>query len=472
MQPKFVATLILAVALVCHVSIIAGQSKEVDRYIRGWMEKRHIPGVSLIVIKNGKVVKASSYGVANVELNVPVNSKTSFEIASMTKQFTAAAFLQLVEEGKVSLDDRVTKYFDNLPSTWSRITLRQLMDHTSGLGDDWDENNNYFLTKSSNDEFLNAIKLAPLKFATGERYGYSCGPFIVGMIIEKVSGKSYARFMEQRIFQPLGMTSTFVNGSRTIVADHASGYVYRDGKLMAGAVISRAAHARADVGITTTSLDLAKWDAAMRDTRLLKQTSLNEMFSPARTNDGSTTLSGLGWWLNPVRGRSATTHGGGFRTGFNSTINRYLDDELTVIVLTNLFRAGANDAGHTVASFYDPAYRPVASMNALRDPRPGRTADLKDQLIRLSNGETKIEKFSNGFPYHAYEPEDWKQLIKGMRSILFKRCQATARNLIGFPGVSVSDICFYKIVAGDESRIVSITFDTNGNLVYIEPYEY
>jgi len=308
---------------------VSAQTDAIDSHIRALMARRHIPGLSLVIIKDKKIVKASYYGLANVELNVPVSEGTSFEIASMSKQFTCAALLLLVEEGKVGLDDSITKYLDNLPDAWRDITIRQLMNHTSGLRDDWDEDNNFFLTKNTNEDFLRALTNSQLKFKPGERYGYSCGAFVIGMVIEKVSGKPYAQFMQERVFNRLGMTSTHINDAFKIVPERASGYIFRGGILSNGVRISPAAEARGDVGIRTTALDLAKWDAAMNDTRLLKQSSLDAMFAPARLNNGSTAPSGLGWMLFPVRGHSVAFHGGGFRTGFNSTINRYLDDQLT-----------------------------------------------------------------------------------------------------------------------------------------------
>src|SRR5687767_1779347 len=184
-------------------TIVAGQSDAIDSYIRNEMATKLIPGLSLVVVKNRKIVKASHYGLSNVELKVAVNERTSFEIASMTKQFTNAAMLLLVEEGKVALDDSVRKYLDNLPDTWADITVRRLMDHTSGLRDDWDENNSFFLTNDTNEKFLRALVASPLKFKPGHGFRYSCGPFAVGLIIEKVTGKSYAQFMEERIFRPL-----------------------------------------------------------------------------------------------------------------------------------------------------------------------------------------------------------------------------------------------------------------------------
>jgi hypothetical protein len=268
------------------------------------------------------------------------------------------------------------------------------------------------------------------------------------------------------------MTSTHVNDPSKIVRHRASGYIYGDGKLMNGVRISPAAHARADVGIRTTALDLAKWEAALNDTRLLSRNSLNSMFSRARVNEGSMTLSGLGWWLNPVRGRAAATHGGAFRTGFNSTINRYLDDKLTVIVLTNVFRAGANDAGHIIAGFYDTAFRPIASMVRKPDPVPERTAELRNLLKQLSEGAVDLKPLSKSFPYYAYEPGDWEQLTDGMRSISFVRCERIPRQIFRTFSVPVNEICFYKIETNTVDRYFSVSLQVDGKIIYIEPYEY
>jgi CubicO group peptidase (beta-lactamase class C family) len=189
-------------ALVVFLPTVTTANDGIDNFVRSEMQKKHIPGASLVVIRNGRIIKSANYGLANVELNAPVNDQTSFEIASMTKQFTAAALLLLVEDGKVRLDDSVTAYLADLPSTWQDINIRRLLDHTSGLRDDWDEGNDFFLTKNSDQAFLDALKQRPLGFRPGERFSYSCGPFVVGMIISKVSGVPYAEFMRRRIFEP------------------------------------------------------------------------------------------------------------------------------------------------------------------------------------------------------------------------------------------------------------------------------
>lgn len=170
--------LILALILITLLSAGSiAQSDPIDKFIRSEMEKHHIPGISLVIVKKNKVVKTANYGLANVELNVPVSSNTSFEIASMTKQFTAAAVLLLVQDGNVGLDDTITKYLEGLPDNWRNITVRQLLNHTSGLRDDWDDTNNFFLAKTSDLEFLKALTERPLKFPAGERLLTAAGRF-------------------------------------------------------------------------------------------------------------------------------------------------------------------------------------------------------------------------------------------------------------------------------------------------------
>jgi CubicO group peptidase (beta-lactamase class C family) len=465
----------LAFLILCGVFLlsttVSAQADPIDSYIRAEMAKRHVPGLSLVVIKDKRIIKASNYGLANVELNVAVNERTSFEIASMSKQFTDAAMLLLVEEGKVGLDDSVTKYLDNLPETWRGITIRRLMNHTSGLRDDWDEGDPFFLTNNTNEDFLRALVNFPLKFKPGERFSYSCGPFLIGLVIQKVTGKPYAQFMQERIFNPLGMTSTHINDPFRIIADRASGYVFRDGILKNGVRISPAAEARADVGVATTALDLAKWDVALSGTSLLRESSLREMFSPGRLTDGSMIPYGFGWFITPVRGHLVVGHSGGFRTGFSSTIDRYLDDKLTIIVLANLQTAHAWSIGRTVAGFYNADYSSISFMTPQREPNPQRTLGLQRFLILLSEGRVEPGQAVEHFPLAYYDPEEMRAVIKGMKSFSLVGCRGMSAQRRDLFGARINEICFYKVTADDE-HYVSFVLNGDGKVIYVEPYEY
>ncbi len=230
-------------------SAAAGMNADsIDAHIHALMTERQIPGLSLVVVNQGRIIKEGHYGLANLELNVPVNESTSFMIASMSKAFTSVGLMLLVDDGTVRLDDPITNYFDDLPPTWREITIRQLLDCTAGISNDWDLNppgsHDFFLVNTTDDAFLRALADVPLLFTPGEAYNYAAGTFVVDMLIEKVSGVPYAEFMRTRVFEPLGMTRTMINDASKVVPQRASGYRIENGVLARGRRISPAAEAR------------------------------------------------------------------------------------------------------------------------------------------------------------------------------------------------------------------------------------
>ena len=194
------------------------------------MRKQKIPGLSLAIIRNGRVDILKSYGLANVEHRVPVKPETVFQSGSIGKQFTAAAVMILVEEGKISLDDKITKFFPDAPASWNNITVRHLLTQTSGMGDyppEVDLRREY-----TEDEYFEYFKKAPLSFAPGAKWDYSnAGYATLGFLIRKVTGKYYGEFLQERIFRPLGMTTARVISEADIVPNRAAGYRLVQGAL-------------------------------------------------------------------------------------------------------------------------------------------------------------------------------------------------------------------------------------------------
>jgi CubicO group peptidase (beta-lactamase class C family) len=208
---------------------------EVDNYVEAQIRQLHIPGLSIAVVRDGKILKSRGYGLAHAELKAAVTEETVFEIGSMTKQFTATAIMTLVEEGKVGLDDRINKYLSNVPEAWSAITVRHLLTHSSGIQNylDLPEFPDIHRDGLSHDEitklFFQRLKL---EFKPGETWAYTnSGYLLLGNIIEKVSGKSYCEFLDERIFQPLAMKTTRSSEPKAIIPNRASGYSWREGKL-------------------------------------------------------------------------------------------------------------------------------------------------------------------------------------------------------------------------------------------------
>src|ERR1043166_431454 len=208
----------LAVLLV--LSLNAGRADDlatrVDEFVRSEMQSQRIPGLALAINKDGQIKLDKGYGLANVELQVPVKRETVFQSGSVGKQFTATAVMMLLEEGKIGLDDRVNKYLQHVPEAWTNITVRHLLTHTSGLGDypsDFDFRRDY-----TEDELLKRLTEIPLAFAPGEKWRYSnVGYVILGILIGKVTGHFYGEFLSDRIFKPLGMATARIISEADIV---------------------------------------------------------------------------------------------------------------------------------------------------------------------------------------------------------------------------------------------------------------
>jgi D-alanyl-D-alanine carboxypeptidase len=323
--------IVFALALLCALAPISAsvQTDQVDEYIQVEMQKRRIPGLSLVVIKNGEVVKLKGYGFANLEHDVPVTPDTVFGLASVTKQFTATAIMLLVEEGKIKLEDPITQHLPGSPQKWRGITIRHLLTHTAGLPEFTSVPETLQYTTA--EQFKSAIK-DRLSFAPGERYQYSnVGYFLLGMIIEKASGQRYKDFLAGRFFRPLEMASTSIIDQWAIVKNRAAGYTIHNGQLVNIRLVWQD-ELPADWGVLSTIKDLAKWDLALAAGRIVKEASLAEMWTPVKLKSGRSYPYGFGWEVYKTGNRRIITHAGMSGTEYSLLP----DDKLTVIVLTNL----------------------------------------------------------------------------------------------------------------------------------------
>jgi CubicO group peptidase (beta-lactamase class C family) len=276
---KLFRLFILVVSL--SFQMLAGASAdEVDKYVASAISKQNIPGLSLAVVRGGNVIKAAGYGYANLELDSPATAQTAYEIGSITKQFTAQAIMLLVQDGKLHLDDTLGQLLDDLPAAWRPLTLRQLLTHTSGLKDWEAENLLSFRREYTASEFFALMSSFPLDFTPGERWSYTNTAYpLLGMVIARVSGKSFDEFVTARIFTPLGMTSTRFSHPLEIVAHRASGYVGEAGRLRKGEPL-RPRLVEPNGGILTSVLELAKWERVFDSDILLNRASLDEIQTP------------------------------------------------------------------------------------------------------------------------------------------------------------------------------------------------
>ncbi|MFZ0749972.1 MAG: serine hydrolase, partial [Pyrinomonadaceae bacterium] len=298
--------------------------------------KPNEPGAAVIVVKDGKVVFRKGYGMANLELGVPVQPDMVFRLGSITKQFTAVAILMLVEQGKLSLDDDLTKFLPDYPTKGQKITITHLLTHTSGVKPytslpEW-------LAMWRKDMPLNELialfKDKPMDFAPGERYAYNNSAYVLlGAIIEKASGQSYADFVEKNIFAPLGMTHSFYDNTARVFPRRVNGYSKPKDEWLNAAYLSMT-QPHAAGSLASSVDDLALWDAALYTDKLVKQETLKRAWTSAKLNSGRLTGYGFGWSLNSYEGHPTIEHGGGIN-GFSTHAVRMPDDRVYVAVLTN-----------------------------------------------------------------------------------------------------------------------------------------
>lgn len=323
---------------------------QVDDYLKAQMEQHRIPGIALRIIHDEKVTKTATYGVANLELNVPVKPETIFEIGSITKQFTAAGILLLAQEGKLSVEDRISKHLKNTPAAWTNISIRHLLSHTSGIKSYTGLSGFEFTRHLTQEQFIHAIGQYPLEFQPGESWKYcNTGFNLLGFIIENVSGRNYWDFMKERVFGPLEMTATRDRRPGAIIPNRASGYeqtnhvwINRDYDITdvfsAGALVSNIE-------------DLTKWNAALDGDTLLNASSKEQMWTPVKLNNEKPTKYGFGWFIDTLNGHRNIYHGGA-TSGFSASIQRFPDDKLAIIFLSNTDEQIATMLAKHIATFY------------------------------------------------------------------------------------------------------------------------
>jgi D-alanyl-D-alanine carboxypeptidase len=358
-EPRRFLGLILTLGVILEcVAAPSVRTDALEDLLRIEVQQEHLPGVAVAVVRDGRIVRSASVGWADLELGVPAKPETVFQIQSITKTFTAAAVLVLIDEGKLSLDDPVSRYLEGTPPAWKPITIRHLLTHTSGIKDFINDPTASLRIEVTEDQVLEAAASRPLIFTPGERWAYSNTNYhLLAMIIRKLTGKWYAEFLRERIFVPLGMTNTRPVSLSEIIPNRASGYFwtgtgYRKGEFIAESILSYGGG-----GILSTAPDMARWAQAMMASpaeAILTPKATAQAWTPVRLTSGTTADYGLGWGLARVGGHREANHAGGHATGFSSFLGVYPDDHLAVVVLVNRGGANASRVAHRVAGLYIP----------------------------------------------------------------------------------------------------------------------
>ncbi len=348
--------LVLATVL-ANASISATYADEedpasvIDKLVSEAIESGKTVGLSVAVARGDSPIYAKAFGLANVELNVPATDETVFRIGSITKVFTAAAVLVLVEDGKVELDAPISKYLPDYPEHGASIKVRQLLNHTSGVVDftrlpDYRKDRPLDVTQ---EEVLDRFQNLPLDFPPGTKHRYcNSGYVLLALIIEKASGESYREFVEQRLFAKLELNRTYCDAAFRIIPNRASGYTTWGGKLRNGSHVSLSQTTGAG-NLASTATDLVAWQRGLMKHRLIKCRSVREMTQRGKLDDGRPFNYGLGVRVTKFSGRSVIRHAGGI-AGFRGDLAFYPEDEITIAVLANNDRFNASKLSDRIAA--------------------------------------------------------------------------------------------------------------------------
>ncbi|MEP6898794.1 MAG: serine hydrolase domain-containing protein [Rhodanobacter sp.] len=445
------------------------QVAAIDRYVIAEMARERIPGAEVGIYRKGHAVLEKGYGLANLEWNATVTPTTSMQSGSVGKQFAATAVMMLVEQGKVGLDDSIAKYFTDAPASWKPIKVKNLLSHTSGLAEYEDASRMKpgalfdMRQDFTEDELVKKIETLPIEFKPGDDWNYRNTNYaLLGVLIHKVTGQYYGDYLHNHIFAPLGMISTRIISDRDIIPGRAAGYEIAGGQWKNQTWVSPSLNSTADGTLYFNVVDLEKWDRALYGTALISRKSLEMMWTPFVLNDGKPNAShyGFGWVSDSLNGHRLIQHSGAWQ-GFTCSISRYIDDQLTVVVLTNL------DAGHSSPAYMSRVLGGLVNAElmpkpnpAIDDHKPELAAHVLDVLKQMLAGKNVGREFSAdaGYTFDANDAAD-------MRSQLPAKWEATPLRLIKRTEADGAVRSVYRIGPKGDTRVMLTELDANGKLL-------
>ena len=446
-------------------ALTAAQTQSIDRYVTAEMARQRIPGVEVGVYRKGHSVLTKGYGLASVELKAPVQQVTLMQSGSVGKQFTAAAIMMLVEQGKIGLDDSIAKYFPDAPESWREIAVKNLLSHTSGLAEyESDERTGptgdfYLRLDFTEDQLVSKIEKLPIEFKPGDKWVYrNTNYLLLGVIIHRVAGRFYGEYLHEKIFAPLGMKSTRIISDRDVIPERAAGYEIDGGILKNQSFVSPTFNSTADGALYFDVIDLEKWDRALYGTTVLAKASLDQMWTPFVLNDGTANSAGygFGWFIGEQNGHRVVRHSGAWQ-GFTCEIARYVNDGITVVVLTNLDSSHSNpeNIARVIAGLVDAALMPKPS-EAIADSKPEIATLVRTVLVKMIADEDLTNYFTAdaGYQHMPGDAADMKASLPGKWEsepiLLIRRTEAN--------GLVTST---FRLGSTGDTRVVTVSTDAS-----------
>ncbi len=370
------------------------------------------PGCAILVAKNGTIVYEKAFGMADIELNVPMQSNMIFRLGSTTKQYTAIAILQLAEQGKLSLQDFIQKFIKDFPGKGHTITIENLLTHTSGIIDyqaldSKAANQNFYYRKDYEPkQVIDLFKDEPLAFVPGSKFSYSnSNYFLLGYIIELVSGETYKDYMKKNIFDLAGLSHTYYGGYKEIIPNRVNGYARYNGKYENADYLSMTIPYAAGA-LASNVEDMFKWHQALYNGKLVKKETIEKAFAPFKLIDGTLSNYGYGWFIKDLQGSKTIEHSGGV-DGFQSDELYFPAEDVFVAALYNSLNEGGDDESFMYLS-NDIATLAIGktltneiklSDKLLKQYTGEYALDAQHTaIISLDNGRLQIESQSGGLP--------------------------------------------------------------------------
>ncbi len=442
----------------------------VDRFVQAERERQHIPGLSVAILRGDSVVLARGYGMANVELGVPASERTIYQSGSVAKQFTAAAIMLLVQDGRLHLNDTITRWLPEGPSWWHGITIRHLLTHTSGIKDYTDS------TLDLRRDYTEAqlVQLAgslPADFEPGTHWSYSnTGYVLLGIIIHRVTGEFYGDFLRERVFGPLGMNTTRVISEAAIIPNRAAGYELHGDTLRNQSWVSPTLNTTADGALYFTVLDLAHWATGLNHARAPSRQSLDTSWTPVRLSDDGTYPYGFGWSLVPQRGHPRIGHGGSWQ-GFRASIQRYPEFDLTVIVLANLAQAQPEGISYGIAGVLEPALAAPHLQGAGAIGAAPRMP-IPETLGKVAAGDSTALTAGYRRALLPAVRDALRRALDKIQTWTVQGCEdVTARKITRY-GSSVARICYANAAGEDGGRNIGVLYTASGAVAGLDVYGF
>lgn len=476
--PTLILRLTVAVLVELAATVSAGAQTRavldsIDHYVETELDRYHIPGVSVAVLRGDSVVLARGYGYANVELHVPASDSTVYQSGSVGKQFAAAAVVMLAEQGRLSLDDTITRYLPEGPEAWRRITIRHLLTHTSGIGDYTDSTLDVRRDYTEEDMVRLAARQA-LEFAPGDRWNYSnTGYVLLGVIIHRVTGVFYGDFLRDHVFRPAGMRTTRIISEADIVPNRAAGYRLVNDTLKNQEWVSPSLNTTADGALYFTARDLAQWAIALNHWRIPSRTGLEASWTPVRLNNGGTYPYGFGWRVTQQRGLRRIGHSGAWQ-GFETTIQRYPDFNLTVIVLDNLAESTPETMAMSIAGMIEPRLVPPHLIEPMSSgPKPPQAIDQLLGDVASGAATARVAPGLAAFLSADQRARTGREL-KGASGWTFVGCDAVEGRGIARLGTQVARICYARGlgVGPAPNSLVTVLYGVDWRAAGIDFYSF